>query len=311
MPFITDGCRVARIAFCLDEYTRVAREARRAKELGLEWTALRAISAKDFQTVCGGHMSKTSKSLYRQVVLAQRDWEAFMSARYRIPKREWDSAQERMYFCPYQQYTFGDGTAMGYMSENEELPGIDKFKNVPQYGTKVTAYKVPSALTRISLALKVLRLRLRKPKTSELTQGEYLGAMLPHEFMMSIPVQGPVHRKACDVAEDVASIELLTLLVLARRTFRDFIEDGKTFPSQAILNKCFSSPSGSEPSKERLFSVNSLLFDELMANTLCSEGETEWEDVDGIDGIDGIDGGCSTSTVVEYEGGGSEEIDNA
>ena len=138
-------------------------------------------------------------------------------------------------------------------------------------------YQKPYSLTRISLVLKEVRVRLRLPKGSTCSHDEFLQRMTASLFSSPITVQGKLHKEALGV-DDVSSVSFLTLAVLARRTYRDFLQSkGTMYPSLRVIKKC---------AKKTLHSYDLVLalYDNPMALSMCSDNESEWEDVDGIDG---------------------------
>lgn len=283
LPHLDEARRLSRIGLALDEIVRMLREAELTENGVLEeWTAHRLLKPAEFKTVCGGIVptsseSKPTYSLYRQLVLAQRDWDAYLTKgvvnKYRPSARVWDRAQGLFYFDSFSEYTIPNATS-GYSSDDEVLPDIDHFCVAPGI---FAGYKKSYSLTRISLVLKEARVRLRLPKGSTCSHDEFLQRMTASLFSSAMTVQGKLHKEALGV-DDVSSVSFLTLAVLARRTYRDFLQSkGTMYPSLAVIKKC---------AKKTLHSEDYVLvlYDNPMALSMCSDNESEWEDVDGLDG---------------------------
>jgi hypothetical protein len=288
--FLDDARRLARIGLVLDEIVRMAREAELTRQGRLpEWTAYQLLLPVDFKGVCGGHVPSSVPShtpcysLYRQIVLAQRDWDAFLTKgftnKYRPIAKEWKRAQECFFFQPFSEYKDVDGKSLDCSSENEALPDLDAFST--------GECRASFVLTRISLALKEVRIRLRMPKASGYsTHEEYLRGLTADAYLAPIAVQGKMHMAALGLADGGGSMPLyvsfLTLAVLARRTYRDFMsKSGSSYPSQSIISCCAKPVANGE--------LRMQLYDNPVCDMLCSDNESEWEDVDGLDGASWTD----------------------
>lgn len=251
-PYLSDSIRFRRLGLVIDETVKMIREANYAKSNpGTHWTAKRFLSHVDFEKGCGGVIRSPEEefSLYEQLVGSRRDFDCFIKKEYRPSKATLQVANVNMDF-------YKRAISDGYTSDTEPLEClVDFVENRSQKN-----YTTACSMTRISLFLHLMRMRLRAPKNVD--QDAFLSTMLPSHILAPVPC------KYSDLAGYLQSgtshdFSFLTLAVLARRTYKDMFMSAN-FPLDSVLKNA-----------KALWTRNwdaSVPLDDR-----CSDNEDEWE----------------------------------
>jgi hypothetical protein len=253
-PNLSDSIRFRRLGLVIDELVKMIREATYAvSNPGTDWTAKRFLSHVDFEKGCGGVVTSLEEefSLYEQLVGSRRDLDCFIKKEYRPSKAVIQVANANMDF-----YRRDNCISDGYTSDTEPLDClVDFVENRIQKN-----YTTACSMTRISLFLHLMRMRLRAPK--DMNQDVFLSTMLPPHILAPVPC------KYSDLAGYLHSgtpqdFSFLTLAVLARRTYKDMFMSAN-FPLDSVLKNA-----------KALWTRNwdtSVPLDDR-----CSDNEDEWE----------------------------------
>jgi len=224
-PNLSDSIRFRRLGLVVDETVKMIREATYAvSNPGTDWTAKRFLSHVDFEKGCGGVIRSPEEelSLYEQLVGSRRDLDCFIKKEYRPSKATLQVANVNMDF-----YRRDSCISDGYTSDTEPLEClVDFVENRSQKN-----YTTACSMTRISLFLHLMRMRLRAPK--DVNQDVFLNTMLPSHILAPVPC------KYSDLAGYLHSgtpqdFSFLTLVVLARRTYKDMFMSAN-FPVDSVL----------------------------------------------------------------------------
>ena len=249
-PNLSDSIRFRRLGIVIDELVKMLREATYAvSNPGTDWTAKRFLSHVDFEKGCGGVVTSLEEefSLYEQLVGSRRDLDCFIKKEYRPSKAVIQVANANMDF-----YRRDNCISDGYTSDTEPL---DCLENWIQEN-----YTTACSMTRISLFLHLMRMRLRAPK--DMNQDVFLSTMLPSDILAPVPC------KYSDLAGYLISgtpqnFSFLTLAVLARRTYKGMFMSAN-FPVDSVLKNA-----------KALWTRN---WDTTVPlDDRCSDNEDEWE----------------------------------
>lgn len=253
MPYLTVSVRFRRLALVLDESIKMLREAQQ----GGNWSALRFISKDAFRFLCGGKVtsdSPTEFSLVRQIILARRDFAAFLDKTFRPEAAELAIAKHFFEFHKREEYM-----ADGNDSDSETLPGITDF--IDNSTHKHKPFETIWTLTRISLFLHILRNRLRPGKG--ISQKTHLESLTPNVLLSPIPHK---YMSLAGFANNTEPISFLILGIIARRTYRTILFK-EQYPIDTLIDSAKSTWKRhwdkTAPLEER-----------------CSDNEEEWEDLD-------------------------------
>ena len=144
----------------------------------------------------------------------------------------------------------------GYTSDTEPLECVEDFLE----NRRQKNYTTACSITRISLFLHLMRMRLRAPK--HIDQDIFLSTVLPSHILAPVPL------KYSDIAGYLHSstpqdFSFLTLAVLARRTYKDMFMSAN-FPVDSVLKNA-----------KALWTRN--WDSSVPLDDRCSDGEDEWE----------------------------------
>lgn len=250
-PHLSDRVRWLRLGLVLDETVKMLREAAFAESNpGTQtWTAQRFLSHENFKDMCGGVVQSPQDEfpLYEQIVGARRDLHCFMQKAEKPDKPILKAIQHKLKFAKRETCV-----SDGYTSETESLECVANF-----VGNKS---QIACSITRMSLFLHVIRMRLRAPK--DVNQNAFLCTMLPSYLL------APVPRKYAHLAGylhdgTLQDFSFLTLAVLARRTYKHMIMNLE-FATETVIQDAKALWS-------RNWNGGVLLEDR------CSDNEDEWE----------------------------------
>ena len=302
---MTEPIRFRRIALCIDECIKMLREANRAKEKGdATWVGDPFISKVDFQSACGGKktckkrqaagidtpkesedMENTEQGiaqkdaqdakegsqdvkeedghcLIRQIILARRDFAGYLDKTFRphgkilVTVTQWKELNGN----DWETHTFSfrkrEDYMDGYTSDTETLPLIEQFVDKNVMNDKVFHH-----ITRISLLFHIMRNRFRALKT---TDNRYI--ITADDILAPIPGKYGKLAGFLDKNTDQPPIPILTLAVLARRSYRSFLQK-EQYPMEPIIL-------AAKKAWETSWDKNAPLEER------CSDNEDEWEDLD-------------------------------
>lgn len=268
-PNLSDSIRFRRLGLVIDETVKMIREATYAvSNPGTDWTAKRFLSHMDFEKGCGGVITSPEEqfSLYEQLVGSRRDLDCFIKKEYRPSKATIQVANANMDF-----YRRDSCISDGYTSDTEPLDCLSDFVENRSQKTYTTACSV----TRISLFLHLMRMRLRAPM--DMNQDVFLSTMLPSHILAPVPCKysdlaGYLHSGTPQdfsfftlavLARTPQDFSFLTLAVLARRTYKDMFMSAN-FPVDSVLKNA-----------KALWTRN---WDTTVPlDDRCSDNEDEWE----------------------------------
>lgn len=252
-PNLSESIRFRRLGLVIDEYVKMIREATYvASNPDKDWTAKRYIPKKWFTSGCGGVLTCEEEefSWYEQLVGSRRDLDCIIKKEHRP-----EPATLRVASINLDFYKRVDCVSDGYTSDTEPLESVVDFVD-----NRCQSNYTACSITRISLFLHLMRMRLRAPRG--VSQDVFLSTILPSHILAPVPCKYSVLAGYIQPGTP-QDFSLLTLAILARRTYKDMLMSSY-FAERSVLKNA-----------KALWTRNwdtSVPLDDR-----CSDNEDEWE----------------------------------